>query len=128
MPDGCVIKGDMQMNMKDEREKLGQVGRQVGPVGPSGIRNQRDNSILLSHGGYRELLSYRKSLIIYDGTVCFTRRFLSRGDRTIDQMVQAARSGKQIIVEGSMASAISKETEIKLTGVARASLEKLLED
>ena len=58
----------------------------------------------------------------------FTQRFLSRGDRTIDQMVQAARSGKQNIVEGSEASATSKETELKLTNVAKASLEELLED
>ncbi len=80
------------------------------------------------HGGYKELLSYRKSSILYQGTVCFCRRFLNPRDRTVDQMVQAARSGKQNIVEGSMASGTSKETEIKLTNVARASLEELLED
>lgn len=80
------------------------------------------------HGGYQELLSYRKTLIVYDATVRFCERFLRRGDRTIDQMVQAARSGKQNIVEGSMASGTSKETEIKLMNVARASLEELLED
>lgn len=81
------------------------------------------DNIILPHGGYQHLRSYRKSLIIYDATLCFCRRFLTRGDRTIDQMTQAARSGKQNIVEGSMSSAISKETEIKLTGVARASLQ-----
>ncbi|OGV33417.1 MAG: four helix bundle protein [Lentisphaerae bacterium GWF2_45_14] len=86
------------------------------------------DNIILPHGGYQSLRSYRKSLIVYDATVCFCRRFLTRGDRTIDQMTQAARSEKQNIVEGSMASAISKETEIKLTGVARASLQELLED
>ena len=86
------------------------------------------NDILLSGGGYKKLKSYKKSLIIFEGTACFVRRFLQRGDRTIDQMVQAARSGKQNIVEGSVASSVSKETEIKLTGVARASLEELLED
>ena len=80
------------------------------------------------HGGYRELLSYRKSQIVYDATVRFVERFLKKGDRTVDQMVQAARSGKQNIVEGSMASGTSKETEIKLMNVARASLEELLED
>ncbi len=80
------------------------------------------------HGGYQDLLSYRKSLIVYDATVRFCERFLNRRDRTIDQMVQAARSGKQNIVEGSMASGTSKETEIKLMNVARASLEELLED
>ena len=84
--------------------------------------------IISPHGGYQQLKSYRKSVIIFDGTCCFTRRFIKNGDRTCDQMIQAARSGKQNIVEGSMASAVSKETELKLTGVARASLEELLED
>lgn len=80
------------------------------------------------HGGYQNLLSYKKSEIVYDATVYFTRRFLTKFDRTVDQMVQAARSGKQNIVEASMASGTSKETEIKLTNVARASLEELLID
>ena len=81
-----------------------------------------------NHGGYRKLLSYQKAEIIYDATLYFTQRFLKKGDRTIDQMVQAARSGKQNIAEASMASGTSKETEIKLTNVARASLEELLID
>lgn len=80
------------------------------------------------HGGYKQLISYQKAVIIFEATVYFTKRFYGRGDRTIDQMVQAARSGKQNIIEGSMASATSKETEIKLTNVARASQEELLED
>lgn len=81
-----------------------------------------------SHGGYRKLYSYQKAEIIYDATVYFVARFLKKGDRTIDQMVQAARSGKQNIAEASMASGTSKEAEIKLTNVARASLEELLID
>lgn len=85
-------------------------------------------SFLPKTGNYRELLSYRKSEIIYDFTFRFCERFLNRGDRTIDQMVQAARSGKQNIAEGSKASVTSTETEIKLTNVARASLEELLID
>lgn len=80
------------------------------------------------HGGYRNLLSYQKAEIIYDGTVYFTSRFYRKPDRTIDQMVQAARSGKQNIAEGSMASATSKEMEIKLMNVAKASLEELMID
>ena len=80
------------------------------------------------NGGYRKLITYQKSEIIYDGTIYFTKRFFGKFDRTVDQMVQAARSGKQNIAEGSMASATSKETEIKLTNVARASLEELLID
>ncbi len=80
------------------------------------------------HGGYKALLSYQKAEIVYDATVYFCDRFIDRHSRTHDQMVQAARSGKQNIVEGSMASGTSKETEIKLTNVARASLEELLVD
>src|SRR5438132_9791311 len=80
------------------------------------------------HGGYAGLLAYQKALVIFQGTVRFCGRFLERRDRTVDQMIQAARSGKQNIIEGSKASGISKETEIKLIGVARASLEELLED
>ena len=80
------------------------------------------------HGHYQELLSYQKAEVVYDLTFRFCERFLRRGDRTIDQMVQAARSGKQNIIEGSKASGTSKEMEIKLTNVARASLEELLMD
>ncbi|MBI4323627.1 MAG: four helix bundle protein [Chloroflexi bacterium] len=80
------------------------------------------------HGGYENLLSFQKARIVYDGTVRFCERFLNKSDRTYDQMIQAARSGKQNILEGSQASGTSKETEIKLTNVARASLEELLED
>jgi len=80
------------------------------------------------HGGYKKLLSYQKAKIVYDATKYFCARFLNKRDRTYDQMVQAARSGKQNIIEGSLASGTSKKTEIKLTNVARASLEELLED
>src|SRR5271154_5996647 len=80
------------------------------------------------HGGYQDLLSYQKAEVVYDLTFRFCERFLKRGDRTIDQMVQAARSGKQNIAEASKASGTSKEMEIKLTNVARASLEELLLD
>jgi four helix bundle suffix protein len=81
-----------------------------------------------AHGGYQELLSYKKSLVVFQATACFCHRFLSKRDRTFDQMIQAARSGKQNIVEGSQVSGTSKEMEIKLMNVARASLEELLED
>ncbi len=80
------------------------------------------------HGGYENLLSYRKAEIIYDGTYYFCKKYLKSFDRTNDQMLQAARSGKQNIAEGSMASGTSKEMEIKLTNVARASLEELMID
>ncbi len=78
-----------------------------------------------AHGGYRHLLSYQKAEIVYDLTYHFCRRFLEVHDRTVDQMIQAARSGKQNIAEASRASATSTETEIRLTNVARASLEEL---
>ncbi|MCW5558648.1 MAG: four helix bundle suffix domain-containing protein [Verrucomicrobiae bacterium] len=79
-------------------------------------------------GHYRELLSYRKAEVIYDFTFRFCEKFFTKGDRTIGQMVQAARSGKQNIAEASRASVTSTETELKLTNVARASLEELLLD
>lgn len=79
-------------------------------------------------GGYRNLRAYQITEAICDLTSYFARHFLPRGSRTVDQMEQAARSGKQNIAEGSMASATSKETEIKLTNVAKASLEELLLD
>jgi len=81
-----------------------------------------------AHGGHRKLRSYQKAQIVFDATVFFCRRFLDKRDRTVDQMVQAARSGKQNIVEASQASGTSKEMEIKLTNVARASLAELEED
>jgi restriction system protein len=78
------------------------------------------------HGGYGDLKSYQNAEIVYDATMAFCKRFIDPRSRTQDQMVQAARSGKQNIVEGSMASGTSRKTELKLIGVARASLEELL--
>ena len=82
-------------------------------------------SLIPKHGGYRRLLSFQKAQLIYDVTVRFCRRYVSPRSRTYDQMVQAARSGVQNIAEGSLASGTSKKTELKLTNVARASLEEL---
>ena len=84
---------------------------------------------LIPHNGnYKKLLSYQKADVIFQLTYDFCERFLSKGDRTIDQMVQAARSGKQNIIEGCAASTTSAKTEIKLVNVAKASLQELLED
>ncbi len=80
------------------------------------------------HGNYRELLSYQKAEVVYDITFRFCHKFLAKGDRTVDQMIQAARSGKQNVAEGSEFSGTSKEAEIKLVNTARASLEELLKD
>lgn len=91
-------------------------------------KSNSEDGFIPKHGGYRNLITYQKAEIIYDGTVYFCNKFLAKYDRTKEQMIQAARSGKQNIAEGSMASATSKETEIKLTNVARASLEELLID
>ncbi|WP_460596099.1 four helix bundle suffix domain-containing protein [Geomonas sp. Red276] len=77
------------------------------------------------HGGYRKLVSFQVAQVVYDFTVRFCDRFINRHSRTHDQMVQAARSGVQNIAEGSQASGTSKKTELKLTNVARASLEEL---
>ncbi|MBI5056121.1 MAG: four helix bundle protein [Nitrospirae bacterium] len=93
------------------------------------MTNQKNIPQLIPpHGGYRDLQSYKMSEIVYDATVVFCDRFIDRRSRTHDQMVQAARSSKQNIAEGSMASGTSKKTELKLIGVARASLEELLLD
>lgn len=84
--------------------------------------------ILHPRGDYQTLLSFQKAEVVYDITFRFAHKNLSKSDRTIDQMIQSARSCKQNILEGSKAGTTSKETEIKLTGVARASLEELLAD
>lgn len=84
--------------------------------------------LLPPHGGYRKLRSFQSAQAVYDGTVIFCRRFVPASSRMRDQMIQAARSGVQNIAEGSVASATSRKTELKLTGVARASLEELLLD
>jgi four helix bundle suffix protein len=87
-----------------------------------------EDRFLPRRGHYANLLSYQRAEIVYDLTFRFCQRFLAKNDRTVDQMVQGARSGKQNIAEGSKASATSTETEIKLTNVARSSLEELLRD
>jgi four helix bundle suffix protein len=90
--------------------------------------NDNNNGLYRNTGNYQKLYCYQKAEAIFDITHFFCKRFLLRGDRTIDQMVQAARSGKQNIIEGCKASATSAEMEIKLIGVARASLHELKGD
>ncbi|MBI3945352.1 MAG: four helix bundle protein [Armatimonadetes bacterium] len=87
-----------------------------------------DHPTLRAHGGYRKLRSFRAAQAVYDGTVAFCDRFVDKRSRTRDQMVQAARSGRQNIAEGSRASGTSSQTELRLVGVARASLDELLLD
>ncbi len=83
------------------------------------------DGIIARHGGYRGLKSFQIAQLIYDLTVLFCNRYIEKRSRTHDQMVQVARSGVQNIAESSQASGTSKKTEMKLTGVARASLEEL---
>src|SRR5882724_6452898 len=90
--------------------------------------NRPTRGLIPPHGGYRELKSYQNAEIIYDGTVAFCDRFIDKRSRTHDQMVQAARSGRQNIAEGSRASATSSQTELRLVNVARPSLDELLLD
>lgn len=87
-----------------------------------------EEPLILRRGSYKRLVSYRKADTVYRITRYFCERFLQKGDRTVDQMIQAARSGKQNIVEGCAASATSAKTEIKLVNVAKASLRELCED
>jgi restriction system protein len=103
------------------------------PSDPSDQSHPSDPSddlhrLLPKHGGYRNLRSFHAALAVYDATVIFCNRFIERSSRTRDQMVQAARSGARNISEGSVASGTSKKTELKLTNVARASLEELMGD
>lgn len=95
------------------------------------IKTKKHNTmekLIRPSGNYRKLLSYQKTEVIYEMTFYFCSNYLQKGDRTIDQMVQAARSGKQNIIEGCAASSTSAKTEIKLVNVAKASLQELLED
>jgi len=84
--------------------------------------------LLPPRGDYQTLLSFQKAEVVYDITFRFAHKFLSKFDRTMDQMIQAARSGKKNILEGSKAALTSKETELKLTNVARGSMQELLDD
>ena len=86
------------------------------------------NIILKNRGNYKELLTFKKATVIFDLTYHFCQKYLTKGDRTVDQMIQAARSGKQNIAEGVAASSTNAETEIKLVNVAKASLKELLTD
>ena len=110
-------------NAKDERE----ASSPTHPSHPSHPSHDPER-LLPPRGDYRTLHAFHKAEVVFDITFRFAHKFLSLGDRTIDQMIQAARSGKKNLLEGSKAGRASKETELKLTNVARASLEELLDD
>ncbi|MBX7258633.1 MAG: four helix bundle suffix domain-containing protein, partial [Candidatus Hydrogenedentes bacterium] len=92
------------------------------------MSSSSESKRLRPSGGYRNLRSFQVATIVYDATVNFCERFIDKRSRTVDQMVQAARSGRQNIAEGSRASAVSSQTELRLVNVARASLDELLLD
>lgn len=116
------------MNQNNRNSQINQSNQNTQSSQSSQRFQTSPTSFLPQHGHYRHLRVYQVTEIIYDITYYFTQHFLSRGDRTVDQMVQAARSGKQNIADGNQAAATSSETEIKLTNVAKASLEELLDD
>jgi len=122
------VKSPKDRNDKKDQNDRSPDARPLRPLSPFRPSEEPPESFIPPHGGYQNLLSYQKALIVYDATVYFCNHFLEPRDRTRDQMIQASRSGKQNILEGSMASGTSKEMEIKLTNVARASQEELLED
>lgn len=115
-----------------EDENHAKHGKHVSKAAPShsshASHTSHSDRVLPPRGDYRTLLSFQKAEVVYDITFRFAHKFLAKGDRTIDQMIQAARSGKKNILEGSKAGLTSKEMDIKLTNVARASLEELLDD
>ncbi len=105
----------------------GEVRSGAGPADPT-APPERQRGRIRPSGGYRTLRSFQAATLIYDATFWFCERFLDSRSRTVDQMIQAARSGRQNIAEGSRASATSSQTELRLVNVARASLEELLLD
>lgn len=92
------------------------------------MENENSKTVLRRQPQWKTLYFYQKSEVLYLLTFTFVKRYLRSGDRTIDQMVQAARSGKQNIVEGSADGVTSMEMEIKLMNVARSSIKELRED
>ena len=111
-----------------KKGKHGNAGNKRRTASEAPAPDPASERLLPPRGDYHTLLSFQKAEVVYDITFRFAHKYLGRGDRTVDQMIQSARSGKKNILEGSKAGLTSKETEIKLTNVARASLEELLDD
>jgi four helix bundle suffix protein len=121
-------EGIREMAMHERRKNATDETKATDARHPLPPSHSSHEGFIPPHGGYEKLFSYPKTQIIYDATVRFCDRFIDRKSRTRDQMVQAARSGNKNIAEGSRISGTSKEAELKLTNVARASLEELLGD
>src|SRR5437660_9051390 len=124
LPDGAFCTGASGMS----REKANSSSGGSDGADGSGETDRSTHSRLRPSGGYRQLRSFQATTIIYDATVAFCERFVGKHSRTVDQMVQAARSGRQNIAEGSRAAAASSHTELRLISIARASLDELLLD
>ena len=124
--DGSVGSGAGPSDRSDRSDRSVGSDRSVESGTPNPAR--RGQGTLRAHGGYRNLRSFRVAEIVYDATAAFCDRFIDKRSRTHDQMVQAARSGRQNIAEGSRASGTSSQIELRLVGVARASLDELLLD
>ncbi len=121
------------MSSKNPNEKNGNDGNNDPPHSSPDSHSSHSDApaperVVPPRGDYRTLLSFQKAEVIYDLTFRFAKRYLERGDRTIDQMIQAARSGKKNLLEGSKLGTSTKKLELNLTNVARASLEELLDD
>lgn len=125
LPGGEVFWEGSDMGSNGNDGKNGKNGERGSPFSHDSHGAAR---IIPPRGDYQTLLSFQKAQVVYDITFRFARKHLAKGDRTVDQMIQSARSGKQNILEGSKAGTTSKETEIRLTNVGRASLEELLAD
>lgn len=124
--DCAHMRADLERLSRDADEVVREAaGAALARLTPTG---GRETEIMRPHGGYAGLKAHQAAEIAYDATVAFCNRFVSPRSRTHDQMVQAARSGKQNIVEGSAAAGTSSKTELRLIGVARASFEELLAD
>lgn len=122
----------MSSHNSNERSKVNDVGNRTEKSDLPDQMERTENIArpkrLRQSGGYRKLRSFQTTTVIYDATVSFCDRFMDKRSRTVDQMVQAARSGRQNIAEGSRATATSSHTELRLINVARASLDELLLD
>jgi four helix bundle suffix protein len=118
-------QGNLSAPENGNNEKNGNNASHASHSSPS---SHPEHPVIPPRGDYQTLLSFHKAEVIYDITFRFAHNYLAANDRTIDQMIQSARSGKKNLLEGSKAGRTSKETELKLTNVARASLEELLDD
>jgi len=127
--DAAVADTLRQLAANDPDARVRQAAEQgIGGIERGDAKRDGEPTLIVPHGGYEDLESYKMAEIAFDGTVFFCNRYINIRSRTHDQMWQSARSGKQNIAEGSQVSGTSKKSELKLVGVARGSLEELKKD